>query len=137
MPTVLAFALFVIASMPQVELVIVREGEKEYHRPGCALVRDGKGVVAMSRGEAEGKRLKPHADCDPSNPRNAQSPAGGESGRPAPPINVFVDGGTYYHREKCTKIKGEPRRIALDEAAKKHWPCRVCKPPIRARKPRT
>ena len=129
MVTVVMAALVALAPIVQ-ELVLVREGDKQYHRPGCAVVRDGEGVLAMSRGQAESRELKPHPDCDPANPRNT-SP--GQA--PAPAVHVYLDKSAFYHREKCAKLGAEPKRVTLDEAAKKHWPCRVCKPPIRARKP--
>jgi hypothetical protein len=36
----------------QSEMVIVKEGTKEYHRAGCEVIRDGKGVLAMTRAQA-------------------------------------------------------------------------------------
>ena len=129
----MALAIVAVFSIPQIEFVIVREGQKEYHRPGCPVVRDGKGVLAMSRGEAEAKQMKPHADCDPANPRNAGQAQGGGP-VPAKPVYVFTDSTSYYHREKCPKLKNGAKRVSLDAAARKHWPCRTCKPPIRPRK---
>ena len=127
MRLVLLMLVAVSFARPQ-ELVIVRDGGKDYHRPACALIRDGKNVLAMSKGEAEGKGLVPHADCDPANPKN-------DPNRAAAPVYVFVDGGAYYHREKCEKLKRDAQqRVTLDTAGKKQWPCRTCKPPIRARK---
>ena len=122
------FALFAASSSAQPELVIVREGGKQYHRPGCPVIRDGKGVIALSRREAEARQLKPHPECDPSDPRNAIDAA-----RPAPPIYVYTDRSKYYHREKCAKLGADPKRVTVDVASKKHWPCGVCKPPIRPR----
>ena len=127
----LVVALLWHATMPQGEYVIVRTGAKDYHRPACAVIRDGKDVVVMTKGEAEAKSLTPHPQCDPQDPRNVTGAA-----KPAPPVFVFVDGGSYYHREKCEKLGPKARRVSLDEAARKQWPCRVCKPPIRPRKPK-
>ncbi len=113
----------------QVEYVIVRTGAKDYHRPACPVIRNGKGVLVMSKGEAEAKSLKPHPQCDPNDPRNETGEA-----KPAPTVHVFLDSSAYYHREKCPKLEEKARKVTLDEAARKHWPCRVCKAPVRPRK---
>jgi hypothetical protein len=118
---VLAVALFVL---PQAEgeYVLVKQGTKEYHRPGCEVVRDTTKVVAMTRGEAESRGYKPHPACDPANAKAA---------KPAVQY-VFVEpGGKLYHRETCSKLGKKRERMTLDEAGKKYWPCSVCKPPIR------
>jgi hypothetical protein len=108
----------------QQEYVIVKPGAKEYHRPGCPLIRSARDVVAMTRAQAEGKRLKPHAGCDPSKT--------GE--RPQPPVFVYVAAGdTHYPRESCAKLGNPRQKVSLDAAGRKHWPCPVCKPPIRKR----
>jgi hypothetical protein len=107
----------------QSELVLRKEGSKEYHRPGCEVVRDTTGVVALTRGQAEAQGLKAHAACDPANPA---APAA-----QAKPQFVFVDSGRYYHRETCKKLERDAKKVALDEAGKKYWPCPECKPPIR------
>jgi len=124
--------LVLFATAAQVEYVVVRSGAKDYHRAGCSVIRDGKDVLVMSKGEAEAKSLKPHPQCDPNDPRNAAGDA-----KPAPTVDVFVDGSAYYHREKCKNLKANPRKVTLDEAAKKQWPCRVCKAPVRPRKGRS
>lgn len=137
-----AFALLVSiggASAPQGELIIVKKGASVYHWPGCSVVRNGDGVLAMNRGQAELRGLKPHPDCDPS---KAPAAAPGRPGRgtgklsqPAPPY-VFVDGaGKYYHRERCARLERTPRKVVLDAStARKYWPCPACKPPIRQNK---
>lgn len=120
-------AVLLLAAWPSVqgELVISIAGSKEYHRPHCDHVRKGGELLALSVAQANGRGLKPHADCDPSkNP---------PPGAPPKPVHVFLDGTKYYHREKCSKLGAKPTRVLLDEAAKKHWPCRTCKPPIRPR----
>ena len=112
------------AILPAQELVIVLEGTKEYHRPSCERIQGRSDVLAMQRGQAEARGFRAHADCDPARV-------------PPPPkaVMVTVDASAkYYHREKCEKIGKSPRKVTLDEAAKKHWPCRTCKPPIRPRK---
>ena len=115
----------------QSELVIVKKGDKEYHRPGCELVRDGVGVTAMTRAQAEARKLKAHAACDPAN-ASADEPVK-KSGK-SDTVHVFVDGaGKYYHREKCEKLGKGEKKMVLDEAGKKYWPCPTCKPPIRKR----
>ena len=119
----------------QSELVIVQKGASDYHRPGCEVVRDGVGVLAMTRAQAESRKLKAHAACDP-----AKAPGASEktaSGKPAEEL-VYVDAqAKHYHREKCKRLGRDPKKMALEAAALKHWPCPVCKPPIRKRPGKT
>jgi hypothetical protein len=123
----LLLAAAVLFAFPQspAEYVLVKQGSKEYHRPGCEIVRDAKNVVAMTRAEAESRGLKPHAACDPSKAKSS-----------TPAVQyVFVEPRDQrYHRETCSKLGKTRERITLDEAAKrKYWPCPVCKPPVRQR----
>ena len=121
---VVLFASLVPAILPAQELVIVLEGTKEYHRPSCERIQGRSDVLAMQRAQAEARGFRAHADCDPARV-------------PPPPKTVMVtvdDGGKYYHRDKCGKIGKSPRKVSLEEASKKHWPCPACKPPIRPRK---
>jgi hypothetical protein len=118
------------------ELVLHKEGTDVYHRPACAVIRDGDGVLAMSRGQAEARGLKPHADCDPAKqpqPR-AVAPTPRTPGSSPASVAVWVDGGRYYHREGCKQLGKGTRKMALDEAAKARWPCTKCCPPIRKRR---
>lgn len=125
------------------ELVLHKEGTDLYHRPSCEVVRDGVGVLALSRGQAESRGLKAHPECDPFRtpppPEKGESPPAnpGSAARPSPRAQVFVlvDSGKQYHREGCKKLGKDARRIALDEAAKQRWPCPTCRPPIRRRAP--
>ena len=112
----------------QSEMVITKEGTTVYHRPGCEVIRDGKGVLAMTRAQAEGRGLKPHDGCDPA--KNLPPPA---ATAPTPPTYVFVDGSKYYHRESCKRLGKDRRKVRLDDAGVKFWPCPACKPPIRKR----
>jgi hypothetical protein len=134
-------ALLLASSLPQSELVLVKEGAAEYHRPHCEIVRNGIGVLAMTRAQAEGRKLKPHAACDPEKqPPPETSPADGaapspKKGAAVKPTYVFVDAaGKHYHRETCKRLGKAPKKMVLDEAGKKYWPCSVCRPPIRPRK---
>jgi hypothetical protein len=121
----LAAAMLLAFPQTPTEYVLVKQGSKEYHRPGCEVVRDTTNVVAMTRGEAESRGLKPHAACDPSQAKS----------RAAAAQYVFVaPGDKRYHRETCAKLGKTRERITLDAAAaKKYWPCPVCKPPVRKR----
>lgn len=123
------------APAPQKELVIVKEGTKEYHRPGCDVIRDGKGVLAMTRAQAEGRKLTQHEDCDPAKVEAAGKPgsAAKPGSKPSPKTMVVVDGGRHYHKEGCKRLGKETKEMALEEAGRKFWPCTVCKPPIRPR----
>jgi hypothetical protein len=122
--------LVVVSASPVVpaqELVIAIDGSKEYHRPACPLIQGRKDVLALQRGQAEARGLKPHRECDPANAPTSSAPA--------KPVMVTVDaGGKFYHRDDCKRIGRSPRKITLDDAAKQHWPCTTCKPPIRPRK---
>lgn len=121
---VVLFAFMAPAVLPAQELVIVIEGTSEYHRPSCARIQGRSDVLAMQRGQAESRGFRAHGDCDPAKV-------------PPPPKAVMVtvdEGGKYYHRDKCEKLGTSPRRVTLEDASKKHWPCPSCKPPIRARK---
>jgi len=122
----------------QGQLVITKEGTTLYHWPGCPLVQSNvqgsvAGVLAMNRGQAEARGLKPHPDCDPS---KAPPPGGAGANKPAAPPSVFVDkAGKYYHRERCARLEKTSKKVVLDAAtARKYWPCPACKPPIRPKK---
>jgi hypothetical protein len=138
---VLALALIGVASpaAAQGELVIVKEGTKQYHRPGCPVIRDGRDVMAMTRAQAESRGYKAHPACDPFNPAATTPPAATPGSSPAPrdkpaaPVFVYVSpNDNTYHRESCRKLGTERRKVTLEQAATtRHWPCPVCKPPIR------
>ena len=121
--------LFLVSLMPgvQTQYVFVKPGSKLYHRSDCEQLVHAKGVTAMTRSQAEARGLTQDPACDP-----ATHPPGEKKKRA--PIYVYVQAdGKYYHREHCAKAGPSPRRMTLDEAAKKYWPCPVCKPPIRTR----
>jgi hypothetical protein len=129
---VLVLAMLGVAlAASQSELVIVKDGTKEYHRPSCAVVRDGRDVLAMTRAQAESRGFKPHAACDPSNPAAATTVA--PRGKPPAPVFVYVSpGDNKYHKDTCRKLAADRRKVTVEEAATtKHWPCPVCRPPIR------
>lgn len=120
---VLALGLSIATPFAQ-ELVIIKEGSKEYHRPGCEVIQGRSDVILMQKGQAESRGFAAHPQCDPT-----YVPP-----KPKPVMVTVDEGGRYYHREKCPRIGKAPRQVTLDEAAKKHWPCPQCKPPIRPRK---
>lgn len=128
------------ARAPSQELVLHKEGTGLYHRPSCDVVRDGVGVLALSRGQAEARGFKPHAACDPEQqPPDKPAPAAAAAPpapAPTPPRRVFVlvDDGKQYHRDGCKRLGKNAQRMALDDAAKQRWPCPVCRPPIRKRR---
>jgi len=111
----------------QTDYVFVKPGSKVYHQAGCEQLVGARGVTAMTRRQAEARGLKQDPACDP-----ATHPPG-EQKKPAPVFVYVQPGGKYYHREHCAKAGASPTRMTLDEAAKKYWPCPVCKPPIRKR----
>ncbi|MGB2713651.1 MAG: hypothetical protein WBC51_05695 [Vicinamibacterales bacterium] len=132
----IASALWLTIALPTLAsaqtLVIHKEGTREYHRAWCPAIRDGKGVMALTLGQANARGLKPHAECDKEPPTAAGTTGDGALlGKPSGPVFVFVDGTKYYHREDCAKRSGSMKREALDAAAKTHWPCPACRPPVR------
>ena len=138
MPTRVLFAAlaFLVVSAPaasgQSELVIFKEGTGLYHRPGCPVLKDATGVmavVAMTRAQAESRGHKPHADCDPAQKKLEGAP--GQSAPPAP-VTVYLNDGKYYHRKDCPKLQGaKVKSESLEKAGKSHWPCPDCRPPVR------
>ena len=134
-----SLSAFAESARAQSEMVVVTERTKEYHRPSCAQVRSGKGVIAMTRGQAQSRGFKAHAACDPANPASdaAQSGSEGSQDERQPPVYVYTaPGDSRYHRETCEKLPKETRKkVLLEEAGKKQWPCSVCRPPIRKRTP--
>jgi hypothetical protein len=85
----------------------------------------------MTRAQAESRGYKPHPDCDPD-----QQKEGAASNPTAPPaaVTVYLDAGKYYHRKDCPKLDAKGKQVrseSLDSAGKSHWPCPVCRPPIR------
>jgi hypothetical protein len=124
--------------LTQSELVIYKEGTKFYHRPGCRVIRDSEGVVAMTRAQAESRGFKPHPDCDrpevtETDPAAVQkTPRGNEV--PTPAVTVYLDGSKYYHRKDCPRLKNAGESVqaqSLEVAGKRYWPCPDCRPPIR------
>jgi hypothetical protein len=129
-----ALVAILIAAPParaQSELVIHREGAKEYHWPGCPVIADGRDVIALSRAQANGRGLKPHADCDPARAGSTATTGAAAPRKKAAPVFVQADMSSYYHRDKCAKLGPGSKRMTLEEAGKKLWPCPVCKPPVR------
>ena len=119
-------------TLGQSELVISKEGSGVYHRPGCPALKDPTGVMAMTRAQAESRGYKPHGECDPER----KSPDPSQPAPSAPPPTVYWSDARYYHRKDCAKLGKDPKRIqseSLEVAGKTHWPCPVCKPPVRKR----
>ena len=130
---VLVLLVLAVPALAQSELVIYKEGTRLYHRAGCPLLKDATDIVAMTRAQAEARGYKPHADCDPDQKKTDAAP-----GQATPPaaVTVYLDAGKYYHRKDCPKLdtKSKPARSeSLETAGKSHWPCPVCKPPVRKR----
>jgi len=132
--------VFLIAALhvplrAQGEMVIHKEGTELYHRAGCPVIKDGEGVLAMTRAQAESRGYKPHPACDP-----AQQPAAAPTpnkGAATPEPTVYLDKSKYYHRKDCRRLKAAKGQTveaqSLEIAAKTRWPCPTCKPPIRRR----
>ena len=109
-------------------LVVIVKGDKQFHQPGCAVVaRAGSAVTVAKRGEAARRGLTAH-DCD-----SAGSDAPGADPNAVKVATQAND--NKYHRPACKKLGASRRLIPLEEAGRKWWPCPVCKPPNRQRKP--
>jgi hypothetical protein len=128
---VLALLALAAPAFAQSELVIYKEGTTLYHRPGCPILKGATDIVAMTRAQAESRGYKAHADCDPDHEKLESAPG---QNTPAAPVTVYLDSGKYYHRKECPKLDAtgkQARSAALETAGKSHWPCPVCRPPIR------
>ena len=142
LPARLALALaltFSFTPSSQGRLVIVTESTKQYHRPSCPVVRDGrqKDIVAMTVGQAELRSYKAHPACE-SEESASDGGAGqsGDAGKNQPPVFVYTaPDDTRYHKETCTRLGKNRKKVALEEAGKKLWPCSICRPPVRKRTP--
>ena len=111
-------------------MVIHKEGTKQYHRPGCPVIRDFKGVLAMTEAQARARGYTQHEACEDA---EGGGEGKGKDGAPAA-VTVYLDGSKYYHRETCARVgDAKMKPASLDAVARKHWPCPTCKPPIRKR----
>jgi hypothetical protein len=120
----------VLAAGPvaQSDFVIHKEGTGFYHRAACPVVKAGVGVLLLSREQADARGWKQHPECDPEKTREDARVA---QKRRAAAEFVHVDDSKYYHRNTCRNLHAGSKRVALEEAGKKFWPCPVCKPPVR------
>src|SRR4051794_22291623 len=109
-------------------LVVVIPGSKQFHQPGCPLVRQaGSKVRVMKQAEAERRGLTPHDCGDPAEPQRAAAAA-------ANGTTVYVQtSDKQYHTANCKRLKPGATATTVEKAAQDHWPCPVCKPPIRQR----
>lgn len=107
--------------------VVMVDGSREYHTPGCALVRGNATSKLLSFGDAEAKGITPHAECHASASGKANAPPSSAVGASAA---YWLDVKTRrYHRAGCSLI-GLPRvQISLARAGEqKYLPCRSCRP---------
>ena len=109
-------------------LVVVIPGDKRFHQPGCALVRKaGSNVRAMKQAEAERRGLTAHDCGDPGAVARDAAAATNAS-------KVLVQGNDKrYHTAGCKQLTAAATETTVEKAAKDHWPCPVCKPPVRQR----
>jgi len=47
---------------------------------------------------------------------------------------VYTDSSRYYHKKDCETLGKDAKKVELEQAGRKYWPCPDCKPPIRKRK---
>jgi hypothetical protein len=109
-------------------LVVVIPGEKRFHQPGCPLVRKaGSKVQVMKQAEAERRGLERHECSDPGVAQRDAAAAANTS-------TVYVQAeDKRYHQSGCKRLKTGATALTVEKAAQDHWPCPVCKPPIRQR----
>jgi hypothetical protein len=109
-------------------LVVVIPGEKRFHQPGCPLVRKaGSRVKVMKQAEAERRGLESHGCSDPGVAQRDAAAAANTS-------TVYVQAqDKQYHQPGCKRLKTGATALTVEKAAQDHWPCSVCKPPIRQR----
>jgi hypothetical protein len=109
-------------------LVVVISGDKRFHQPGCPLVRKaGNNVRAMKRAEAERRELTAH-DCDDPDAAVRDAAAATNASK------VLVQANDKrYHTAGCKQLTAAAMETTVEKAAKDHWPCPVCKPPVRQR----
>lgn len=125
---IILFLLAILQPTPEsgstLVVVFTGGGAREYHTPACPLVQGVRDVAVMRKAEAEARRLTPHDACHK-----------GPAPKPDPnAVRVFVaSGDKYYHRAGCRRLPARNTRVTLDRAGRRHWPCPVCKPPIRKR----
>jgi hypothetical protein len=107
-------------------LVVDIPSDNLYHQPSCPLVRKaGSRVKVMKESEAVRRGMKPH-DC-------AAAAEGDTAAEKNQQIVYVQPDDNKYHKAGCEKLKDGATKMTLDEAGKKHWPCPVCKPPVRQR----
>jgi hypothetical protein len=109
-------------------LVVVIPGDKRFHQPGCPLVRKaGSNVRAMKQAEAERRGLTAHDCGDPA-------AAARDAAAVANASKVLVQANDKrYHTPGCKQLTAAATETTVEKAAKDHWPCPVCKPPVRQR----
>ena len=109
-------------------LVVLIPGDKRFHQPGCPLVRKaGSNVRAMKQAEAERRGLTAH-DCDDP------AAAARDAAAVANASKVLVQANDKrYHTPGCKQLTAAATETTVEKAAKDHWPCPVCKPPVRQR----
>ena len=98
-------------------------------------------MLALSRGQAHARGLKPHAECDRDRPPEPPPGTADKTGAanktgaaPAARVFVFVGAGSDYHRDGCARLGRNSKKLSLDEAGRRFGPCPTCKPPIRKRR---
>lgn len=129
--TAVACALSSSAGAFHGQLVIHKQGTSEYHRPWCPAIRDAQDVLALTAGQAVGRGLQSHVDCEKPPAGEVATGTAPAPRKPAAPVTVYLDGSKYYHRGKCAKADGTLARVLLESAGKERWPCPSCRPPVR------
>ena len=110
-------------------MVVIVTGSKEYHQPSCPVVAKAGSKVRVSKvSEATRRGLTAH-DCPD---------ADGEGAGDRNQTLVYTQADdNKYHRKDCEKLGDTATSLTPEKAGQKLWPCPVCKPPIRQRKPRS
>lgn len=105
-------------------LVVDVPADALYHEPGCPLVRRaGASAKVLKESDAIRLGMKPHACTE-------MDPAEAEPDPNAQPV-VVQPGDNKYHKAGCRTLRAKTSTMPLADAGRSHWPCNVCKPPIR------
>ena len=79
----------------------------------------------MKQAEARRRGLEAHECGDPAEAQRDAAAA-------ANAARVFVQANDKrYHTAGCKRLTSASTETTVEKAAKDHWPCAVCKPPIR------
>jgi len=108
--------------------VFVTKTGTKYHRDGCSSLSKSRIPITLKEAAA---KYGACSICKPPILQGAE-PAQPPAGQPKQhdPVVYVTTTGTKYHRDGCSSLSKSKIAIRLSEAAKKHSPCSICKPPV-------